>query len=81
MPDTPPVVTDSFCSSTPFAMDPLAVAAPTVPFIPTPFGCEGSERSEDSMRDIGKESDVGDTKALACAAVVGNARDSMLERC
>jgi hypothetical protein len=85
MPDTPPVVTASLSGTFPFVMvvAPFvigAAAAGTVPFIPAPVEEEvGRARSEVwSAWDMGKESEEGETKALAWAAVVGRVRDSMM---
>ena len=68
MPDTPPAAIVSLFSCT------LLPAAE--PFIPAPFGSDvGSAVC--SVRDIGKEREVGDINTLAWAAVVGSASDSM----
>jgi hypothetical protein len=81
MPDTPPVVTASLSGAFPFVMVvvPFVVAA-AVPFISTPFVDEGGNARSDvwSMLDMGKESEDGETKTFACAAVMGRDKDSML---
>jgi hypothetical protein len=79
MPDTPPVVTASLSGAFPFVMAavPFVVAGP---FIPAPVEEEeGNARSDVwSILDMGKESEDGETKTLACAAVVGRDKDSIL---
>jgi hypothetical protein len=80
MPDTPPVVTASSTGAFPFgtAGAPFVVAA-AEPFIPAPVGEEeGNARSDAWMLDMGKESEDGETKTFACAAVVGRDKDSIL---
>jgi hypothetical protein len=85
MPDTPPVVTASLSGTFPFVMvaAPFVVGATTAaaaPFIPAPVEEEvGRARSDVwSAWDMGKESEDGETNALAWAAVVGRVRDSMM---
>jgi hypothetical protein len=73
MPDTPPVVTASLSGTFPLVMvvAPFVVgaaAAAAVPFIPAPVEEEdvGKARSDVwSAWDMGKESEDGETKALA----------------
>jgi len=93
MPDTPPVVTISLWSEVvllvlpmPFAVARVPLGACAVPpFMPMPLGwltlpfVDGSEIADEvwSAWDIGKENELGETKALACAAVVGSVSDSM----
>ena len=76
MPDTPPVVTVSFCAST--AALPFVTAA--VPFEVAPLVYpEGRLRSDVCSADMGYEREEGEMKTLACAAVVGSVKDSMLK--
>ena len=81
MPDTPPVVTASFST---VATLPAPVPL-TVPFIPEPLVLPlvrgvGKARADVWSWDIGKESEEGEIKTLAWAAVVGRVNDSILER-
>jgi hypothetical protein len=61
------------------AVVPFVVAA-AAPFIPAPVEEEeGNARSDVwSILDMGKESEDGETKTLACTAVVGRDKDSIL---
>jgi hypothetical protein len=77
MPDTPPVVTVSFCDSN--AVFPF-VTATAVPFGVAPFvNRAGRLRSEVCSTDMGYEREEGEMKTLACAAVVGRDNDSMFK--
>jgi len=94
MPDTPPVVTISLCSElfppllTPFVTVPFAGAGAVPPFMPAPLDglvlpfVDGSEIAVEvwSAWDIGKENELGETKALAWAAVVGRLKESIMMR-
>ena len=76
MPDTPPVVTVSFCAST--AVLPFVTV--TFPFEVAPFVYpDGRLRPDVCSVDMGYEREEGEMKTLACAAVVGSVKDSMLE--
>jgi len=75
MPETPPVVTVSFCKSVVFPF----VTATTVPFEVAPFVYRaGRLRSDVCSADMGYDRDEGEMKTLACAAVVGRLNDSMV---
>ena len=75
MPDTPPVVTVSFCDSGAG----FTFAKARVPFDVAPFVyLEGRLRSDACSADMGYEREEGEMKTLACAAVVGSVKDSIL---